>query len=44
MVVTIIVALLHPSCNTSVKTESNNCDVTDLPQKYPCLIFPWLIS
>jgi len=29
MIVTIIVALLFYSCNTSVKTERNNCDVTD---------------
>jgi len=29
MIVTIAVALLHHSCNTSVKTESNICDVKD---------------
>jgi len=36
MIVTIIVALLHGSCETTIKTESNNCDVTDWPQKYHC--------
>jgi len=29
MIVAILVALLHHSCNTSVKTESNNYDFTD---------------
>jgi len=33
MIVTITVALQYHRCNTCVKTESNNYDVTDWPQK-----------